>query len=157
MVFKRFCKDNKGFTLIEVMAVVAVSAILLMIIWPRAPLLSRWKLETAAQDLAGDLRLIRQAAITTGKSCEIAFFVYTNSYRRELPDKTSQIYLPEGIVYKGDTSFKGDPPFVHFNLMGRPSSGGTVILKSPTGEKRYIIVTPVTGRIRISKTQPDHW
>ena len=77
MVFKRFCKDNKGFTLIEVMAVVAVSAILLMIIWPRAPLLSRWKLETAAQDLAGDLRLIRQAAITTGKSCEIALFTQT--------------------------------------------------------------------------------
>ena len=76
MVFKRFCKDNKGFTLIEVMAVVAVSAILLMIIWPRAPCFHAGSWRTAAQDLAGDLRLIRQAAITTGKSCEIAFFVY---------------------------------------------------------------------------------
>lgn len=157
MNFKKLLRQNKGFTLIETLAVLAIVGIMTAVVWPQAAPLSHWKLETAAWNLAGDLRLIRQEAIATGEVCKIVFFISTNSYQVRLAEKDILVYLPEGVFYEGSTTFKGDPPFVHYNVLGHPSFGGTVILKSHRGEKRYVIVLPVTGRVRVSKIPPANW
>ncbi|MDO9536291.1 MAG: GspH/FimT family protein [Bacillota bacterium] len=146
-----------GFTLIELVAVLALIAILTAAALPSTGAISRWKLETASRSLAGDLRMVRQEAITSGKVCRIVFFVYTNSYQIRTVGENSMVRLPEGVYFEGSTTFGGVPPYVHFNMFGRPSGGGTVILKTGDGEKSYVIVTPVTGRVRISKDPPDHW
>jgi prepilin-type N-terminal cleavage/methylation domain-containing protein len=156
-VIKAVQLKRKGFTLIELLAVLAVTALLAAVIWPRVAVFSRWKLETAASSLASDLRLARQEAITTGKVCKTVFFVYTNRYQLRLPGEVRWIALPEGIYFEGSTTFQGSPPYVHFNMLGRPSGGGTVILKSHKGDKLYVIVTPVTGRVRVSRMPPEHW
>lgn len=119
--------------------------------------LERWRLETAAHELAGNLRSARQDAISSGQFSRVVFFVNVDCYSLRLSDGVSCVRLPEGINYKGTTSFSGNPPDVIFNYMGRPSGGGTVTLQSKTGEKRYIIMTPVTGRVRISRNPPESW
>ena len=157
MKFIKYGRPDRGFTLIEIVAVLAVMALLAAVTWPRVAALSGWKLETAAENLAGDLRLIRQEAITSGKACKISFFVENDNYQVKLADRSYLVFLPEGVSFEGTTTFQGNPRFVHYTFLGRPSGGGTAILKSDRGEKRYIIVKPVTGRIRISKIPPAHW
>lgn len=154
--FGRQLKQTEGFSLLELLIAMAVTAILLAIIWPNVSLLSRWKVKTAAATLASDLRLARQEAITTGRVSRVVFFIYTNSYQLRLPEESRLVYLPDGVFFEG-ISFQGIPPYVHFNMLGHPSGGGTVILKSKEGDKLYVVVTPVTGRIRISRTPPEHW
>jgi prepilin-type N-terminal cleavage/methylation domain-containing protein len=158
---ERYLKDiivmrDKGFTLIELLAALAVMAIVAALLWPRVASLSRWKLESAARSLAGDLRLVRQEAITTGKASKVEIFIYPNRYRVRLSGEDRWVDLPEGVFFDGVT-FGGNPPYVHFNMLGHPSSGGTIILKSSRGEKRYVILTPVTGRVRVSRNPPGHW
>ncbi len=153
----KYSWPQRGFTLIELLAVMAIAALFAAVLWPRVPVHGRWKLETAARNLAGDLRLIRQAAITSGEFCRIEFYIYAQSYELRLPGNEREVYLPEGVYFEGFPTFQGDPPYVHFNMLGRPSGGGTVILKSREGHKLYIIVTPVIGRVRVSLEPPQHW
>lgn len=118
---------------------------------------SSWNLKIAARKLAEDLRLARQEAIISGEASRVYFFVYSKSYLVRLGEDSLYIELPKGVNYRGTTTFPGTPPQVHFNSLGRPSSGGTVILKSSRGDKLYVIMTPVTGRVRISKEPPESW
>lgn len=153
----RGLKNNAGVTLIELLAVLAILAILISVAWPRFPAASGKNLEGTARTLATHLRYVQQEAIISGKGCSIAFYVFHNSYRLQLPEGNERVYLPEGISFEGNTSFPGNPPSIHFNNLGRPSSGGTVILKCKNDELIYIIVAPVNGRVRISSTPPEGW
>lgn len=149
--------SQRGFTLIELLAVLAIISLCAAMLWPSVPVHGYRKLETAARGLADDLRLIRQAAITSGEPCRIDFYRYAQYYELHLPGKKQTVYLPEGICYGGIPSFAKSSaglPFVHYNTLGNPSGGGTVILKSAKGDKLYIIVTPVIGRVRISSEPP---
>ncbi len=150
-----YCK--KGFTLLEVVVIVSLLAILLSVAVPSAAPLENWKLQTAAQELAAHLREARQDAIASGQPSEILFLVYENCYLLRLHTGSQRVDLPAGIEYEGTTTFPGMPPRVSFNYLGRPSRGGTVILESAAGENRYVIMTPVTGRVRLSREPPDYW
>ena len=149
--------DQRGFTLIELLAVLAIIFLCAAMLWPNVSVHGRRKLETAARGLASDLRLIRQAAITSGEFCKIDFYRYTQYYELRLPGEKRTVYLPKGVYYGGVPSFpKGlaGPPSVHFNALGHPSAGGTVSLISGEGDILYVIVTPVIGRVRISREPP---
>lgn len=154
--FKKYLAQTKGFTLIELLVVLAVTAVLVAVIWPHITVLSRWKVQTAAASIVSDLRLARQEAIATGQVSKVVFFIYTNSYQLRLPGENRLVNLPEGIFFEGIT-FQGNPPYVHFNMLGHPSGGGTIILNSCRGDKLYVVVTPVTGRVKVSRTPPEHW
>ncbi len=152
--------NKNGFTIIELVIVMALFGAILAIALPRLTSISRWQLEGAAGKMAGDLRLARSEAIFSGKVCRVTFFIYSGLYRLTLAENNQMIQLPEEIFFQGQTTFAtddSDNPFVYFTALGRPSRGGTVILESRNGDKRYIIVTPVTGRVRISKDPPSHW
>ncbi len=152
-------RNRKGFTFLELVIVLALFGVILAIALPRLPSLSRRQLETAARKMAGDLRLTRSEAISSGEICKVKFFVYGDCYLLILTEKNQSVHLPEGIHFSGLTTFltENGVPFVHFNALGRPSGGGTAILQSQDGDERYIIVTPVTGRVRIANEPPQHW
>ncbi|HHU76749.1 MAG TPA: prepilin-type N-terminal cleavage/methylation domain-containing protein [Firmicutes bacterium] len=153
-------KNRKGFTFIELVITLALLGLLLAIALPCLPALSNYRLEGAARKMAADLRLIKNEAISSGKACQIKFFVYDQSYYLYLADRNQIVRLPEGISFIGDTNFNKDSlnrPYVLFNVLGRPNMGGTVILGSRDGGRRYIILTPVTGRVRVSREQPKNW
>lgn len=113
------------------------------------------KLHTEAHQVAWDLRLARQEAITTGKATRVEFFYYANCYADQ---KKARHYFPEGI------SYRAKPTFVHSNSpriycafapSGAPSPAGTVCLTNTNQELLYIIVNLPAGRVRISETPPE--
>ncbi|MEW5922023.1 MAG: prepilin-type N-terminal cleavage/methylation domain-containing protein [Bacillota bacterium] len=145
-----------GYTLVELIAVLALLGVMTALAVPRFTTLPYWHLEAASRRMAGDLRLLRQEAINSGGQYKAEFYIHLNRYTLTLPQGRRHVYLPDTVQFEGNTTFSGLPPAVHFNYLGRPSSGGTVILK--TGDSlRYIIVAPVTGRVRISRTPPQNW
>ena len=123
---------------------------------PRFTVQSNWQLEVITRRMAADLRLLRQSAIFYGEPCRVDFYIHMNRYTLKLHDDIQRVNLPGEVSYDGNTTFPGSPPALQFNSLGRPSSGGTVILKAGNAH-RYIIVTPVTGRVRISRIPPQHW
>ncbi len=122
------------------------------------------KLNTEAQHIASVIRSARSEAIFHGKPVRISFYVYDNSYKlyyTHIPDKQDIRYrLPSGIEYVGATTFpKGTDrnPYCGFTSTGTPSSGGTITLTNNQGTKRYIIINPVAGRIRVANEPPANW
>jgi len=156
----KYCHASGGFTIIELLAVMAIFSLFTALLLPHLGLSARWELEAAAHNLMGDLRLLRQEAITSGEECLVKFFINTQRYQLLFPkDRQLLIYLPEGVYFEGSTTFGGNPPTAAFNNLGHPcrSGGGTVILKSEKGDKIYVVVLPVTGRVRVSRDPPANW
>lgn len=136
--------------------VLAIMAILLALAIPVfGGFQERWTLETTAWRLVSDLRLAQQIAITTGVNTRIDFRWHAGDYRLFLPVEKTMVKLPEGISYAMNNfpHVKG----VHklsFTPLGAPSRGGTVGFKTKNGSKIYVILTPATGRIRVSPDPP---
>jgi prepilin-type N-terminal cleavage/methylation domain-containing protein len=159
-ISKRFYTNifnNYGFTLIELLAVLMIMSIVLSLSWPALDkMYQRYALNTATTDLAWTLRSARSYAMFSGKPVTVRFYVAANTYMS--PDGWFQ--LTEGIKYAGVPTFPstiGGIPVCSFSASGAPSGGGTIVLKNKLNMKKYIIVNPVVGKIRVSDTPPASW
>lgn len=154
-------KSDSAFTTIELLCVLAILGLLTA---AAVPSFAGWgrerELELAAQSVALDMRRIQQAAITAGVTCEMQFYLANNSYRRldHAAGETKRIYLPEGIEIYAITFIKSGSTYnLTFLRSGAPNRGGTLCIGNKLGDRRYILVTPATGRVRISKEPPGNW
>jgi len=118
-----------------------------------ARVLERVKLESDARQMAWVIRQARQDAILKNQN-QFIFFYPEYDYYRRANGKT--YYLSKGIEFEGGTKFS-TPRTCSFNGAGIPGSSGTAILSNRYGELRYVIVSSVIGRIRISKLPPKTW
>ncbi len=141
------------------LCVIAILTVLYLLAVPYVfNIIHKSKLEAAAWRLVSDMRLARQAAITTGKTTRIEFREAAGDYRIFLPEKTVRVRLPDSIVYAGNNfPLVQGVRKVSFTPTGAPSQGGTVIFKNRRGDKLYVVMTPATARIRVSKVPPAHW
>ncbi len=149
--------NNKGFTLIELLLVFLISALCLSLSWPALDrVYQHYALESTSSQLAWTLRYARSEAMLLGQPCNIRFYVPVNRYRSE----TDSYSLAEGVEFAGIPTFPsriGSIPVCSFNATGAPAGGGTVVLKNRLNDKKYIIVNPVAGKVRISDNPPENW
>jgi len=141
-----------------------VVALLGMVVLIAAPAVTEMgknqTLEIAARNLAFDMRKSQQKAITAGWTQTIEFRDHLNEYR--LKDGKTGDYIkvdyPEGI-YVCANNFPGTGSLrtLSFTRSGAPNQGGTLALENSTGKILYIILTPATGRVRVSEQPPDNW
>lgn len=149
------CRRESGLVLVELLAVLVVMGILTMVAMPVLRSFGPWPLRTAAQEMAGRMREARQTAMACGSDCHLVVYEFSGRYRVDLPDGSTWVQLPQGVSYSGTNFaiFDGRPT-VYFRYTGAPNKGGHVVLRDTRGERLYVIVTPVTGRVRVSKTPP---
>ncbi len=149
---------QQAYTLVELLCVISLLAMIVLIAMPALQgFEERRNLEIAARNLATDMRKTQQAAITRGHTFHIEFRLDDKQYRirNTLTEEVTRIALPEGIAYcfiniQGIGGF----PTSGFRYNGVPINPGTVGFCNSSGDKLFVIVAPVTGRVRISDTPP---
>lgn len=146
---------TKGFTLIELMVVVGIISLLLGLGINGLDYLIQWnKLNTAAALLSSELKNTQSRAFYEGVWYKIEFRAFSDKY---IVYKQTELYKDVQLedIDLFNTNFTNDR--VNFNPNGSPSMGGTVTLKNKRGKVLYVIMTPVTARVRVSQNPPDNW
>ena len=146
---------TKGYTIIELMVVVGIISLLLGFGINGLYNLIQWnKLNTAAALLSSELKNSQSRAFYGGEYYKLQFWPSLDRYR--IYKKTELI---DDIILKDidlfNTNFTDDN--VYFYPNGVPGQGGTVTLKNKRGKILYVIMTPVTARVRVSPKPPENW
>lgn len=146
---------TKGYTLIELMVVVGIIALLLGLSLNGLDYLIQWnKLNTAAALLSSELKNTQSRAFYEGVWYKIEFRVFSDKY---IVYKQTKLYKDVQLedIDLFNSNFTDNR--VKFYPNGVPSMGGTVTLKNKRGKVLYVIMTPVTARVRVSPDPPENW
>lgn len=148
--------NRSGFFLIESLVVLALLAVITVAVFPQTRRnRDSLQLEVAAKTLLFQVRAVQSHAVTTNSTAKLVFYFLENCYYLEQSGEKKWVGLPDGVKFAA-INF----PEVYgrhtlsFNSLGAPNRGGHVGLKGAGEEKFYIIVTPVTGRVRIASEPP---
>jgi len=146
---------DKGFTLIELMVVVGIIALLLGLSLNGLNSLIQWnKLNVAAALLSSELKMAQAMAFYQGIYYKLQFWPTLERYRIYKGTELFQdIQLADIDLF--NTNFTDNKVFFYPN--GVPGQGGTVTLKNKIGKVLYVIMTPVTARVRVSPEPPENW
>ena len=153
---RRIAALNDGFSLIELVLVVAITAVFAAIAAPRYGRASgRYRLDLAARRVAADLRLAQSCAKAASSSRSVMFTGEPEQYQ------LSNVPALDGVVGDytvslSDEPYRADIATVDFNDAhqvvfsgwGLPNSGGDVTLAVGTQQKT-IHVDGQTGEISI--------
>ncbi|HHV80603.1 MAG: prepilin-type N-terminal cleavage/methylation domain-containing protein [Dictyoglomi bacterium] len=153
-----------GFSLIELLVVVSLLGVLI----PTGTnsfigLIEYNHLCTAALTLAKNIRMCQYISMEEGITTRILLDIKENKYHLVKVEKVPVLYktfLLEGGVSLSWTNFKKykiefDPVGCpDMSDVGTPDRGGTIALKSKSNKFLYVIITPVTGYVRISEEPP---
>jgi len=146
---------TKGYTLIELMVVVSIISLLLGLGINGLDYLIQWnKLNTAAALLSSELKNTQSRAFYEGLYYKLQFWPTLDIYRIY-----KQTELIDDIILKDidlfNTNFTDNN--LYFYPSGFPGQGGTITLKNKRGKILYVIMTPVTARVRVSPEPPENW
>jgi Tfp pilus assembly protein FimT len=137
------------------MVVVSVISILLGLSINGVDYLIQWsKLNTAAALLSSELKNAQSRAFYEGVYYKLQFWPSLDRYRiYKQTELIDDIILKEIDLF--NTNFTDNN--LHFYPSGIPGQGGTITLKNKRGKILYVIMTPVTARVRVSTNPPENW
>ena len=146
---------NKGYTLIGLMVVVGIRSLLLAFSINALYNLQQWnKLSTAAALLSSELKNTQSRAFYEGVYYKLQFWPTLDRYRiYKQSELIEDIQLKDVNLF--NTNFTDNNLYFYPN--GVPSMGGTITLKNKRGKILYVIMTPVTARVRVSPNPPENW
>jgi type IV fimbrial biogenesis protein FimT len=169
MELRNKTKSTSGFTLIEVMVVIAIIGIMSAIAVPSIlDKLPDYRLRSVARDIVSCLQEAKMRAVKENATAAIMFDVANNQYTAWVDNGSSggagnwwpdtnvgeivfkQITLPAGIRFYQDTTFSANT--FGFNSRGIPATTvGTVFVNNNQSNYRKIIVSSA-GNIRVQKS-----
>ena len=145
-------KDNHGFTLIELVMVLALIGISMAIVAPNiAKGLQDREVRGAALSLAAMARDLRSRALFDGVPQQLVVNLPQNSY---LVARTREVHLPTDVKFasvEGGESVDRDTKRFYFFPNGS-SLGGEIVLADSDKAISYLIrLEPLTGKIEVSR------
>lgn len=159
-------RNSDGFTLLELIIVVAVAAFIMAIITPSIRQAGEsFRLRQAANATMSELRRAQAGAMSEGVDYTVEFVLGTpgslNVYRQTTLQRTvaGTANWPStvSIVSAGSTFPVCTSPgnaankCVTFISLGSPSSAGTAQLRSGTGVTVSVVVAAATGRVSVQR------
>ncbi|MDI6601928.1 MAG: prepilin-type N-terminal cleavage/methylation domain-containing protein [Thermoanaerobacteraceae bacterium] len=149
--------DSKGFTLLELICVVAVMGVVMAISYPSVSGYVNTKanldMQITAQQLLFDIRDVRQKNISE-PDVKYTIYIYDKSYTIKrsgtgMPVALKTFTAPQGITFTSNIS-KIKTDGIYFTVTGAPSSAGTIYINKGK-DYYYITIQPSTGRAAIKK------
>lgn len=132
---------NSGYTIIEVLTVIAIIAIVVGIVLPNVVgWLPRYRLSSGAEEIQSTLQLARLSAVKQNKSATVTFDTANHTFLAEIDGQTiKQGEMPAGITIDSVTSPGSQ---VQFNSRGL-ANGGNILVKNNLGATKTITVNIV--------------
>jgi type II secretion system protein H len=144
------CRAQAGFTLLELMAVLALMGLLLGLVLPS--LLQSWERESnraTLREFTTTLRTARSEAVNRGLQVRLFLSLKTGRYRLEGSTREGAlkgVSLSDAqLVWQNPENSQG---YIAFYGDGS-SSGGTLALVEPTGRRYLLEVEPITGKVTL--------
>jgi len=163
--------DHRGFTLVELLIVVAVLVIAAVIVIPSIGSAADTQAVSAARVLGSDLEMARSLALTTQRLHSVVFSPDLQSYK-VVADYGGEAYATVAAVAHPVTAGRqfdvtlarkngmnavrmagvafGGNTYVTFDSQGEPSSGGTVTVESGQVQMQ-VSVAALTGGVTITR------
>jgi prepilin-type N-terminal cleavage/methylation domain-containing protein len=131
--------DMKGFTLIELVAVLIILGVLAAVAATRLTGTSTISVKGAAEMIQADIRYAQEAAMAENTAKSVIFSPGASSYTVDSENKG----LPSGVTI-------GNNLTVTFNSLGEPTAGGGGSVSiSADGQSKTISVSNYTGKVSI--------
>ena len=153
----KFLKNNKGFTLIEMVSVILVLGIISAV---AIPMFDQGTINATlvANTVQTDIQFTQELAMSRNQDASITFVWGANSYN--LPTDVNSIFpsepreLPRGVVFQGPPPPPGNPPLVGstqvtFNRHGETSTAGSLVRLNAGGTLITVTVQGYTGRTTV--------
>ena len=141
-------RRHKGYTMIEIIVVLALFSLLFSIVKPNFNLLSSTKERQELRVFKRDILYARNQAIVKGKQYYFKLNYDENGYMMYSSDGVEKRYK-----FQYGLSLVNNPEMIEivFSRSGAPSKSGTISLRTHNNKKYYLSVTPVTGKITLSE------
>jgi len=153
-----------GFALIEILVTLSTISLLLSVLSINmSKILEYNNLNVSALLLVKDIRMCQYISMEEGVRTQILLDFTDNKYHlirvEKLPKVFSTSYLKDGVNFSWTNFAKRIIEFdpvgcPDMSDVGTPDKGGTIAIKSKNNRYLYIIITPVTGHVRISERPP---
>jgi prepilin-type N-terminal cleavage/methylation domain-containing protein len=141
---------GKGYTLIELIVVVALFSLLLSITLPSSSLIRNLNERHELRMIEKDLRQARTRAILENRTVEVSFYVDGNMYIIQYSEsekiKVQRLTSGLGIFYADSATFR-------FNGSGRVGNSNTVTLKRSDGTTYHLAIGVNTTEITLREVQ----
>lgn len=142
-------KNNLGYTLLEVLVVVALLIIIMSMVIPSMQIVSNIREKTELMQFKKDIVYSRNNAIIENKIYAIYLDNDKNSYKILEVGKNTKVIkdvqFSNGIKFKGN-NFGGS---INFSPAGSPSKGGIITMSNRKNQKIEITITPATGKVNL--------
>lgn len=153
-----------GFTLVELLVVLfLLSLVVILGVNSFSKVLEYNSLNTSAILLAKSIKTCQNISMEEGVRTRIVLDFVDNRYHlirvEKLPKIFSTYYLGSDITFSWTNFSKKVIEFDPVGCpdmrdVGTPDKGGTIAIKSKSNRYLYVILTPVTGHVRISEKPP---